>query len=83
MSIRKDRDGLKITGYGTVSFKNPPGGGFPDGYNAELHRDMWGETCTICRRLFNDHSPEEFLAHWDEIAVRARKQAAEKAKEEK
>lgn len=56
----------------------------PYGYNWELHRDMGPQKCEICTRLFSEHSPEEFAAHWDEIAARARKQArGDKPKDEK
>lgn len=64
MSTKTNRFGIEVTHYLTPIFADGKGY-YPAGYNDELHRDMGEEECSICHRLFKEHTPEEFLDHFE------------------
>lgn len=58
-------DGMTISHYLTPIFE----GGDGRAYSPEFQRDIGEKTCTICGRLWKEHTREDFCDHWEQSGV--------------
>lgn len=67
MDKKKKIGEIEVTHYLTPIFEHP--GRYPDGYDEEFHRDVSKDQCSTCQRLFGEHTPEEFVEHWEKEGI--------------